>query len=149
VVSVAVVSLTPGDGPGTQRIGDYVGPTNCLDQPRQTGGQFEFFWWPAELKMYTYGHKTTIYVQKRRLDKNLKSDIKLLIESSYLRVFSRWPYGSKDRLARASFMTTPLLRWVKNMLDRRQNSLRELQTAVNREIQREVLGCVCCHRHYQ
>jgi hypothetical protein len=45
----------------------------------------------------------TMYVQKRRLDKNVKSDIKLLIEISYLREFSRWPYGSNDHPTRASF----------------------------------------------
>jgi hypothetical protein len=82
------------------------------------------------------------------MDKNVKSDIKLLIESSYLCVVSRWPYGSNDRLTRATFVTTPLLRWMKYVLERRQNSLRELKIAVNQEPEREVLGCVCCHRHY-
>jgi hypothetical protein len=35
------------------------------------------------------------------------------------------------------------------MLERRENSLRELQIAVNRELDREVDGCVCCYRQCQ
>ena len=88
MVSVAVGSLTPRDG-SVPREWDSMWAQQLSSSATSNWRTVLIFLVDRETFQNDnkYGPKITIDIRKRRLDKNVKSDIKLLIESYCLLVF--------------------------------------------------------------